>query len=116
MNNYLIKVIIMSKADTKSLVIYLRASETTTKWKEDFTNELIRLISEMLPLVDVKKNGNRLEIETPSTFSKRALKLRIKKFLHQKNLKEDFRVVSYNTSEVDGYQVIEKKIIELSYY
>ena len=106
----------MSNPDTKSYVIYIRASETTTKWKEDFTNELTRLISEMLPLVDVKRNGNRIEIETPSNFSKRTLKLRVKKFLHQKNLKEDFRVVSYNTSEVEGYQIIEKKIIELSYY
>lgn len=106
----------MSKADRKNLIIYLRASETTTKWKEDYTNELTRLISEMLPLVNVNKNGNQLEIETPNKFSKRILKLRIKKFLHQKNLKEDFRVVSYNTSEIEGYQIIEKKIIELSYY
>ena len=106
----------MSKADTKTLIIYLRASETTTKWKEDYTNELVRLISEMLPLVSVNRNGNQLEIETSNKFSKRILKLRIKKFLHQKNLKEDFRVVSYNTSEIDGYQIIEKKIIELSYY
>lgn len=106
----------MSKADTKSLIIYLRASETTTKWKEDFTNELIRLISEMLPLVEINQSGNRLEIETASNFSKRTLKLRIKKFLHQKNLKDDFRVVSYNTSEANGYQIIEKKTIELSYY
>lgn len=106
----------MSKAERKNLIIYLRASETTTKWKEDYTNELTRLISEMLPLVNVNKNGNQLEIVTPNKFSKRTLKLRIKKFLHQKNLKEDFRVVSYNTSEIEGYQIIEKKIIELSYY
>jgi len=106
----------MSKTDTKTLIIYLRASETTTKWKEDYTNELVRLISEMLPLVNVNRNGNQLEIETPNKFSKRILKLRIKKFLHQKNLKEDFRAVSYNTPEIDGYQIIEKKIVELSYY
>ena len=71
----------MSKADRKNLIVFLRASETTTKWKEDYTNELVRLISEMLPLVDVNRNGNRLEIETSSNFSKRTLKLRIKKFL-----------------------------------
>jgi hypothetical protein len=106
----------MSKTDGKNLIIYLRASETTTKWKEDYTNELTRLISEMLPLVNVNRSGNRIEIETPNKFSKRILKLRIKKFLHQKKLKEDFRVVSYNTTEIEGYQIIERKIVELSYY
>ncbi|MBY9018206.1 MAG: 60S ribosomal protein L22 [Candidatus Lokiarchaeota archaeon] len=103
-------------SETKTITINIKASGTTSKWKDEYTNDLMRSISEMLPHVDVNRKGNELELTAPANFSNRTIKLRIKKFLHQKGLKDKFRPVSYRADDKIGYMVIEKKIIELSYY
>jgi len=48
--------------------------------------------------------------------SNRVIKLRIKKFLHRKNLTEKYRPISYNTSDIKGYRIKEKRTLELTYY
>ena len=103
-------------SDTKTITINIKASGTTSKWKDEYTNDLMRSISEMLPHVNVNRKGNELELVTPLNFSNRTIKLRIKKFLHQKGLKDKFRPVSYKADDKIGYMVLEKKVIELSYY
>ncbi len=103
-------------SETKTITINIKASGTTSKWKDEYTNDLMRSISEMLPQIDVNRKGNELELTAPANFSNRTIKLRIKKFLHQKGLKDKFRPVSYRADDKAGYMVIEKKIIELSYY
>ncbi|MHA1192028.1 MAG: hypothetical protein ACTSP9_06985 [Promethearchaeota archaeon] len=103
-------------SETKTITIFIKASGTTSKWKDEYTNDLMRSISEMLPHIDVNRKGNELELNTPPNLSNRTIKLRIKKFLHQKGLKDKFRPVSYRADDKTGYMVIEKKIIELSYY
>ena len=103
-------------SETKTITINIKASGTTSKWKDEYTNDLMRSISEMLPHIDVNRKGNELELTAPPNFSNRTIKLRIKKFLHQKGLKDKFRPVSYRADDKTGYMVIEKKIIELSYY
>ncbi|MHA1105116.1 MAG: 60S ribosomal protein L22 [Promethearchaeota archaeon] len=103
-------------SETKTITINIKASGTTSKWKDEYTNDLMRAISEMLPHIDVNRKGNELELTAPPNFSNRTIKLRIKKFLHQKGLKDKFRPVSYKADDKTGYMVIEKKIIELSYY
>ena len=103
-------------SETKTITINIKASGTTSKWKDEYTNDLMRSISEMLPQIEVNRKGNELELTAPPNFSNRAIKLRIKKFLHQKGLKDKFRPVSYRADDKTGYMVIEKKIIELSYY
>ena len=103
-------------SETKTITINLKESGTPSKWKDEYTNDLMRSISEMLPHIDVNRKGNELELNTPPNLSNRTIKLRIKKFLHQKGLKDKFRPVSYRADDKIGYMVIEKKIIELSYY
>jgi len=103
-------------SETKTITINIKASGTTSKWKDEYTNDLMRSISEMLPHIDVNRKGNELELTTPLNLSNRTIKLRIKKFLHQKGLKDKFRPISYKTDDKAGYMVLEKKIIELSYY
>ncbi len=83
---------------------------------EQHVLDLIRFLSEALPQVIFNRTGNDISVEMPNKLSKRALKLRIKKFLHKKGLYNDFRPISYKTTENEGYIVKEKKIIELSYY
>ncbi|MFX1410274.1 MAG: hypothetical protein ACFFA6_07970 [Promethearchaeota archaeon] len=78
--------------------------------------DLIRFLSESLPQIVVTRNGNELEIEMPINLSKRAIRLRIKKFLYKKGLKEEFRPISLKSMDKEGYFVKERKIIQLSYY
>ncbi|GAG72483.1 unnamed protein product, partial [marine sediment metagenome] len=66
--------------------------------------------------ITLDRNGNDINVEMPNKLSKRTLKLRIKKFLHKKGLYNDYRPISYKTTETEGYIVKEKKLIELSYY
>ena len=83
---------------------------------EQYVLDLIRFLSEALPQITLNRNGNDISVEMPNKLSKRALRLRIKKFLHKKGLYNDFRPISYKTTENEGYIVKEKKMIELSYY
>ena len=83
---------------------------------EQHVLDLIRFLSEALPQITLNRNGNDISVEMPNKLSKRALRLRIKKFLHKKGLYSDFRPISFKTTENEGYIVKEKKIIELSYY
>jgi len=83
---------------------------------EQHVLDLIRFLSEALPQIILNRNGNDIDVEMPNKLSKRALRLRIRKFLHKKGLYNDFRPISYKTTESEGYIVKEKKMVELSYY
>jgi len=83
---------------------------------EQHVLDLIRFLSEALPQITLDRNGNDVKIEMPNKLSKRAIKLRIKKFLYKNGLHSDFRPISYKTPETEGYIVKEKKIVELTYY
>lgn len=83
---------------------------------EQHVLDLIRYLSESLPQINLNRSGNDIDVEIPNKLSKRALRLRIKKFLYKNGLHNDFRPISYKTFESEGYTVKEKKIIELSYY
>ena len=62
-------------------VYYINIKDLSFK-SEHFVIDLMRYLSEALPQINVVRYGNDLEIETPSTLSKRAIKLRIKKYLY----------------------------------
>ncbi|MFX0104770.1 MAG: hypothetical protein ACFE75_04715 [Candidatus Hodarchaeota archaeon] len=83
---------------------------------EQHVLDLIRFLSEALPQINLNRSGNDIDVDMPKKFSKRALRLRIKKFLYKNGLYNDFRPISYKTTETEGYIVKEKKIVELSYY
>ncbi|MEJ2278045.1 MAG: hypothetical protein P8Y70_09915 [Candidatus Lokiarchaeota archaeon] len=81
-----------------------------------FFEDLIQFLSENLPKVDLIRNGNEIGIEMPEDLSKRAIRLRIRKFLHKKDLKSNFRPVNITNSDKNGYIIKEKRKIELPYY
>ncbi|MFX1317395.1 MAG: hypothetical protein ACFE9T_16150 [Promethearchaeota archaeon] len=78
--------------------------------------DLVRFLSESVPQIIVNRDGNELNIELPINLSKRVIRLRIKKFLYKKGLKEEFRPISFKSMDKEGYFVKERKIIQLSYY
>ncbi|MFX1426406.1 MAG: 60S ribosomal protein L22 [Promethearchaeota archaeon] len=103
----------MSEGKRKEFTVNVR----DLSFKSDqHVEDLVRFLAEMLPQIDIDRDGNEIEISMPESLSKRALKLRIKKFLYKKGLSKDFRPISLKSGEKEGYTVKEKKIIEISYY
>jgi len=103
----------MSEASTKPIVI--NAKELSFK-SDQLVEDLERFLIEALPQLKVSRNGVEIDIEMPEKLSKKAIKLRIKKFLYKKGLDNDFRPISLKTADKNGYIVKEKRILELSYY
>jgi hypothetical protein len=103
----------MSEVDTKEIIINIKELSIE---KEQYVDDLLRFLEEQLPQIELSRNGNELEIVMPLKLSKRAVKLRLKKFLYRKNLNEKYRPISYNTSKRQGYRIKEKRSLELAYY
>ena len=103
----------MSEAGTKPIVINTK----DLSFKSDqLVDDLTRFLIESLPKLKVTREGNEIGIEMPKKLSKRAIKLRIKKFLYKKGIDNDFRPISLKTVDKEGYTIKEKKILELTYY
>ena len=103
----------MSEAGTKPIVINTK----DLSFKSDqLVDDLTRFLIESLPKLKVTREGNEIGIEMPEKLSKRAIKLRIKKFLYKKGIDNDFRPISLKTADKEGYTIKEKKILELTYY
>ncbi len=103
----------MSEDNTKELIIDVK---DLTIEKEQYIDDLLRYLEEQLSQIEISRSGNSIELIVPSKMSNRVVKLRIKKFLHRKNLTEKYRPISYNTSDIKGYRIKEKRSLELSYY
>ena len=103
----------MSEDENKEITINVK----DLSFKSDqHVEDLVRFLAETLPQINLNREGNEITILMPVKLSKRALRLRIKKFLYKKGLNKDFRPISLNLADKEGYTVKEKKIIELSYY
>jgi len=103
----------MSEVKTKLITINIK--DLSFK-NEQHVTDLIRYLSEALPKINLDRDGNEIKVEMPYKLSKRAVRLRIKKFLYKKGLHEDYRPISYKSADIEGYAVKEKKILQLSYY
>jgi len=99
--------------DTKT--IYINVKDLSFKSEEHIEN-LSRFLAEQIPQLEINHEGNEIEVIMPADLSKRAIKLRIKKFLYKNNLKEDYRPIAYRDDDRDGYTVKERKQFEFTYY
>jgi len=104
----------MSKVDTKKIILDVK--NLVSFGKEKYATDLMRFLSEMLPQIEIVKNANEFEITMPQKLSKRVIRLRVRKFLHQNGLYNEFRPISINQSDRNGYMIKQKKTIEISYY
>jgi len=99
--------------NTKSFTINVK----DLSFKSDqHVTDLVRYLAEALPQINLNRNGNEINVEIPHNMSKRALKLRLKKFLYKKGLNKDFRPITYKSTDKEGYAVKEKRIIDIDYY
>ncbi|MHA2182107.1 MAG: hypothetical protein ACXAAH_11870 [Promethearchaeota archaeon] len=102
----------MSEVETKTIIIFVK----DLSFKSDqHVVDLIRFLAEALPQINLDRDGNELNVSLPQSLSRRALKLRIKKFLYKKGLNKDFRPISYKSADKEGYSIKEKKLIDVSY-
>ncbi len=102
-------------SEEKSKMITINVRDLSFK-SEQYVLDLVRFLSEALPQINLNRDGNKIEVEMPKKLSKRAVRLRIKKYLYKKGLHEEFRPISLKSADTNGYTVKEKKIIQLSYY
>ena len=103
----------MSEDEIKTITVNVK----DLSFKSDqHVEDLVRFLAETLPKINPNRDGNEITISMPVKLSKRALRLRIKKFLYKKGLNKYFRPISLKLDDKEGYIVKEKKIIELSYY
>lgn len=103
----------MSEANTKTIQINVK--ELSFKSDQNIV-DLIRFLAESLPQIEISRNGNIVDIVSPVSLSKRAIRLRIKKFLYKKKLSDEFRPISFKNLDETGYIIKEKKKLEFSYY
>ncbi|MFW9881561.1 MAG: hypothetical protein ACFFG0_51505, partial [Candidatus Thorarchaeota archaeon] len=86
----------MSVVENKTITINVKdLSFKSNQHVED----LVRYLAETLPQINLNRDGNEITISMPSKLSKRALRLRIKKFLYKKGLNKDFRPISLKLPE-----------------
>jgi hypothetical protein len=103
----------MNEVNTKQ--VYLEIKDLSFK-SEQLVVDLLRFLSETLPQIKIERNGFEVDITAPNKLSKRAIKLRLKKFLYKKGLNNDYRPISVKDVDKDGFMIKEKKMVELSYY
>jgi hypothetical protein len=103
----------MSDAEKKHITINVKDLSFKS---EQHVSDMIRFMTESLPQIIINRTGNDLEIEMPKNLSKRTIRLRIKKFLHKKDLRNNFRPISFKSIDKEGYIVKERKVVELTYY
>jgi hypothetical protein len=73
----------MSNAETKRFFIDVKDLSLE---KEQNVEDLLRFLTEQLPQIELSRTANEIEVKMPQNMSKRTVKLRLKKFLHQKDL------------------------------
>jgi len=103
----------MSTIGTKEIIVEVKELSFE---KDQLVADLLRFLAEQLPQIDITRNGNELEVKMPAKISKRALRLRLRKFLYQKGLYDQYRPISFKKVDIDGYTIKKKKAVELSYY
>ncbi|MBD3197844.1 MAG: hypothetical protein GF317_22525 [Candidatus Lokiarchaeota archaeon] len=102
-------------SDDNIKTLYVNVKELSFK-EDQHVDDLTQFLTEEFPQLEIAREGNEIEINMPSTLSNRAIKLRIKKFLYKKNLKEGFRPISLTDPDKEGYTVKERKQFEFTYY
>ncbi len=103
----------MNEVNTKQ--VFLEIKDLSFK-SEQLVIDLLRFLSETLPQIKIERNGFEVNITAPIKLTKRAIKLRLKKFLYKKGINNDYRPISVKDVDKNGYMIKEKKMVELNYY
>ncbi|MCF2138419.1 MAG: hypothetical protein K9W44_00020 [Candidatus Lokiarchaeota archaeon] len=76
--------------------------------KEKHIEQIMQYLEENVPDSKISKDGNLVKIEVPISISKKVLKLRIKKYIYQAGLKDEFKLVALPKGETSGFQILSR--------
>ena len=76
--------------------------------QEKYVDQMIQFISENLSSAKANKDGNKVNVELPTSISKKMFKLRLNRFLYQSGLKNDFRLISMLNEGKQGYMIMDR--------
>ncbi len=71
-------------------------------------DDLGKFLASKIPSSKVERDSNRLSIKVPKGFTKRALRLKITKFLHQANTAAEYRPIAVALTPTE-YKIFRKK-------
>ena len=71
-------------------------------------DDLGKFLASKIPSSKVERESNRLNVKVPKGFTKRALRLKIRKFLHQANTAAEYRPIAVALSP-NEYKIFRKK-------
>ena len=82
------------------------------KWaltKGTYIDQMKHFLEENIkPSCEISKEGSTLSISVPVDVNKRMIKLRITKFMYNSGFKDEFRLVSTNNENINGFKIIER--------
>ncbi|WP_457559673.1 hypothetical protein [Candidatus Harpocratesius sp.] len=76
--------------------------------KEKHIEQIMQYLEENVPDSKITKDGNLVKIEVPISISKKVLKLRIKKYIYQAGLKDEFKIVALPKGETSGFKILSR--------
>ncbi|MHA1777597.1 MAG: hypothetical protein DRO88_03620 [Promethearchaeia archaeon] len=74
--------------------------------KEKHIEQLMQYLEESIAESKISKDGSTVKIEVLPTVSKKVIKLRVKKYIYQAGLKDEFKVVALPKGDVPGFQIL----------
>ncbi|TFF95821.1 MAG: hypothetical protein EU544_01960 [Promethearchaeota archaeon] len=103
----------MSESNRKTYIVNVKDLSFKS---EQMVLDLIRYLAEQIPQIEIKRAGSELEVSAPKSMSKRTIRLRIRKFLYKKELIDDYRAISLQDPDKEGYTIKERRVYQFTYY
>ncbi|MHA1672114.1 MAG: 60S ribosomal protein L22 [Promethearchaeota archaeon] len=98
----------MARKKKVELSLYQLDVSKISVLKEKYIEQIMQYLEENVTSSEIAKEGNKVNINVPSSISKKFLKLRIKKYLYQAGLKDEFKIVALPKGEVSGFQILNR--------
>ena len=98
----------MARKKKVELTLYKLDISKISVLKEKYIEQVMQYLEENIASSEIVKEGNMVNINVPPSISKKFIKLRIKKYLYQAGLKDEFKIVALQKGEVSGFQILNR--------
>ncbi|TFH29257.1 MAG: hypothetical protein E4G98_04155 [Promethearchaeota archaeon] len=98
----------MARKKKGELTLYQLDVSKISVLKEKYIEQVMQFLEEKISASEIAKEGNMVNINVPTSISKKFLKLRIKKYLYQAGLKSEFKIVALPKGEASGFQILNR--------
>ncbi|MHA1611078.1 MAG: hypothetical protein ACTSYU_03410 [Promethearchaeota archaeon] len=98
----------MARKKKIELTLYKLDVSKISVLKEKYIEQVMQYLEENIESSEIVKEGNMVNINVPLSISKKYIKIRIKKYLYQAGLKEEFKIVALPKGEVSGFKILNR--------